>query len=226
MHQVLGNRFWSEPPTWQGFEQRRNLRRKYDGRTPLGFALTDRVVQRFDTKAITNQPSSTTFMIPQRHREHSSQSTEGLESFVLIQVDQDFGITASRKSVPSAHKLLPQLSIVIDLAIHDSPNGTSLVSDWLLSPVRIDYPKSSRAKRDTGLTIDSLFVRSTMDQTPQHWLKCRTVVLSYDPANAAHPTISPFQARYGLGVPVLAVHVHAAEIPMKVARPPVHIECA
>src|SRR6185437_9821155 len=226
MHQVLGDSFRPEPPIGQGFEQRRNLRRKYDARISTGFRLTDRVVQRLDTKAITNQPCRTTFLIPQRHREHSSQSTKGLESFVLIQMDQDFGIAATLESMSSAHKLLTQFSIVIDLSVHDGPNRTPLIADWLLSPDRINHPKSPNAKHNSRLTIGSLFVRASMDQTPQHRLECRTVILSYDSTNAAHSPTSPFQARYGHGVPILLAPVHGGEKPTEVEHPLARTACA
>lgn len=48
----------------------------------------------------------------------------------------------------------------------------------------------------------------------------------YGLANNARSTTSLFQARYGLGVLVLAVYVHAAETPMKGERLPARIACA
>lgn len=64
-----------------------------------------------------------------------------------------------------------------------------------------------------------------MDQRRRNRLERGPASFSYDLLNAAHPTISHFQARYGLSVSVLAVLVHA-EISMKAERLPVHLVCA
>ena len=57
---------------------------------------------------------------------------------LLVEVDEHLGVAARREAVPGALELVPQLAVVVDLAVLDDGDPAVLVGDRLVAGREVD----------------------------------------------------------------------------------------
>ena len=103
------------------------LQERFDFRAKDQRIADKNVVQRLLTNPVASQEELVFAFIPDRKGEHSTQPLNGALAFVLIKVDDDFGVTASPKSVPTLDQFLAEFPVVIDFSVEYNPNRAVLV---------------------------------------------------------------------------------------------------
>src|SRR5260370_32769291 len=65
-------------------------------------------------------------------------------------------------------QVLPQLGVVIDLAIKHDPNAAVFIGNRLMAAGKIDNAKTAKTKTDTRADIDALVVGTTVNNGLVH----------------------------------------------------------
>jgi hypothetical protein len=85
---------------------------------------------------------------------------------------------------------LTQLTVVVDLAVEDDPDGPILVADWLLAALEVDDAQPSHAESNTWTEIHAFLVRAPVHQQSAHradfLFQDRFAVKANDSSNTAH----------------------------------------
>ena len=108
------------------------------------------VVKRLLADAVTRQQQTALVAVPDDNREHASQLREALFSILLIEMDDSFGIRPGCKPVSFGDEFLAKVSIVIDFAIQQDPDGAVLVADWLMTSSDVDDAEPPMPQSDPG----------------------------------------------------------------------------
>ena len=125
-------------PFRHSLQKRWQLRRKEHPMSGPRFPRLDRVVQRFDAQAITNQQHQIPLSVPESIGKHAPQPIDCLRSLLFIEMDQNFRIAMGLKAVAFLNQFLAEFSIIIDLSVQDRPDRTGFVSDRLMTACWID----------------------------------------------------------------------------------------
>src|SRR3970282_2802779 len=96
--------------------------------------------------AVSGQKEEPLLFIPKSKTEHALQLGDNALPTFLIEMDNDFGVSAGAKPVALGDQEGPQLLVVIDLAVVDDPNGFVLIADRLLSTAQVDDLQPSMAQ--------------------------------------------------------------------------------
>src|SRR5438876_3485787 len=91
------------------------------------------VVERLDSETVARKNEPLSRPIPDRDREHAAKPLGELQPAFLVEVDEDLCITLRAKAVTGGLELLPQLAIVVDLAVLNDVNRPILVCDRLIA---------------------------------------------------------------------------------------------
>src|SRR6266850_5020065 len=93
-----------------------------------------RVQERFLTNPVPRKKEFLGSLIPDCKRKHSAQMLRAVGAITIIGVDDRFGIAVGVEGMAEFLQLLPQLQIVVDLAIEDYPRCAVLIMNRLLTP--------------------------------------------------------------------------------------------
>ena len=181
---VERNRIDSSPQR-RVLEQRLQLRREHE---PIAI---DRVMQRLDAHAVTREEYLTSALVKHRARELPVQSLDHLLAPLLVAVHEHLGVGLGREEVARRGQLLPQLEVVVDLAVLHHPDRRILVVHRLVAAREVDDREPAHAQRHAAGLYHSLVVRSAVDHRATHppdelTAACR--VPARDAADPAHLT--------------------------------------
>ena len=104
-------------------------------------------------------------------------------------MDEDLCITLRAKAVTGGLELLPQLAIVVDLAVLNDVNRPILVCDRLIARLEVDDREPSSCEGRVAVDQDSVAVRAAVHERLVHALdRCplHAVVGRDDSADSAH----------------------------------------
>ena len=121
-------------------QERLDLRGEGEAAIPLG------VEQRLLTEVIAGDEQALAAAVPDREHEHAPEPLEHPLAFVLEQVHEDLGVGAGAELVPAPPELLPQLLVVVDLAVEDHLQVAVFVRDRLVPAGEVDDAEPTHAE--------------------------------------------------------------------------------
>jgi hypothetical protein len=84
--------------------------------------------------------------VPERRCVHAVEGRDDPRFVLFVEVDQYLCVNAGRESVPASAERLPQLSVVVDLAVQCGPDGPVLVGHGPTSSARVMAPRRLEPK--------------------------------------------------------------------------------
>jgi hypothetical protein len=105
------------------------------------------VVERLDPEAVPGEHKRALPRVPEREREHTPQLSDELRAVLLVEVDEHFGVALGGEPMAAPLETVPELAVVVDLAVLDDMDRPVFVSDWLIAAFEIDDGKAPRGER-------------------------------------------------------------------------------
>src|SRR5213593_2964647 len=161
--------------------------------------------QGFDPETITGQHEDLLPGIPQREREHPPQPRDAGPSMLLVQMHDHFGIGLGPEAMPFRGEFLPQLAVVVDLAVADHDDRPVLIRHRLAAARHVDNAETAHPDPHSGSGTPKharpVVIRATVLQRPPHRSQQRrqtafatpragVVTELGDAENAAHAYVS------------------------------------
>ena len=88
--------------------------------------------QRLLAGTIARQREGAVTRVPDAEREHAVERVDGLVAALFEEVHDDFGVGVRAEDVALVDERLPQLAVVVDLAVEDELDRSVLVADRLI----------------------------------------------------------------------------------------------
>ena len=104
-------------------------------------------------------------------------------------MDEHLCVPVRPEPMPGALELVPELAVVVDLAVLDHVNGALFVRDRLVARLEVDDREPPRRERDAGVVELPETVGAAVDQRPAHGGDAfgdGTAVRGRDSADSAH----------------------------------------
>ena len=100
--------------------------------------------------------------------EHAAQQREHPGALVLVEVDEDLGVTLGAERVPPGLEPVPQRGEVVDLAVEDRPDRAVLVGERLMASLQVNDRQPAKPQRCVVVPIGSRVVRTAVDNPVHH----------------------------------------------------------
>src|SRR5262245_371312 len=108
-------------------------------------------MQRLFADTVARQEEPALAPIPDREGEHPAEPFDALFAFVLVKMDDGFGVTARAQLVAPRDQQTAKFAVVVYFAVEDDPDRTVFVRDRLAPRGQIDNREPAHAHRDVGL---------------------------------------------------------------------------
>ncbi len=170
-------------------EQRLDLGREVQVPVPLG------VVQRQDPEAIAGEEQRRGTTIVQREGELAVEPLEQPLAPLLVAVNQHLGVAARAEHVTAHLELVPQLEVIVDLAVVDHADVPVLVRHRLRAAGDIDHAQPHVREADPVVRVQAEPIGPTMPDRGRHALeqlgRYAARPLAGDACQAAHQPCPP-----------------------------------
>ena len=187
-------------------------------------------MQRFDADAVAGEKQRPGPGVPDREAEHAAQARDGGGSPLLVGVHDRFRVGGGIETVPGGFELAPELTVVVDLAVEDDPDGAVFVVNRLVPSRQIDDAQTPHSQRHAVGRINSLIVRAAVPDDVTHLMRKRMRCIRRqriagrsrfdEPGDAAHTINSPFSPRSARNaVPTCARSPAAAHVRRRTRAP-------
>src|SRR6266550_2468937 len=105
-------------------------------------------------------------------------------AITIVSMDDRFGVAVGVKGVAKFFQLLPQLEIVVDLAVEDYPRCLILIMNRLLTAFEIDDRETAHSQSHRTANVKAVFVGTAMPyrrahSRQQHFIDRSCVVMDY-----------------------------------------------
>jgi len=129
--------------------------------------------QGLDAGMVAHQMERPLRFIPDGEGKHSDEFTHAGDPILFVKMEDHLRVRQGAETVPLLLQFLPQLPVVVDLAVADDLQGTVLVGQRLTSRRRqIDDAEAAMAQGNTrfpaALGVNSFIVGAPVDQGGQH----------------------------------------------------------
>src|SRR5437667_5159358 len=129
--------------------------------------------------------------VVQGESEHSAQFTEAIRTIGFVCMDYDFRIGVSVKNMSLSLEFPAQLKEIIDLAIEHHPYSSVFVMNGLLTTRNVNNAEPTHAEPYCPIDVDSLVVRSAVDNRSAHLphlsgIYLGSAITNNDSCNTAH----------------------------------------
>src|SRR5437016_1425759 len=163
-----------------------------------------RVIQRFNSEAVTRQQELSIAFIPQGKSKHPAQMLNALLTELLIEMDDYFRVARGRQNMPPAFQLSSQQLVIINFAVEDSHDGPVFVADWLLPSIQIDDAKPPHSHRKVSLQKRAGIIRAPVVQDLEHVVQNVLVhrplgFVFVNTANSAHGLVPGLSVGFACG---------------------------
>src|SRR5688500_9736637 len=152
-------------------------------------SITGRIVKRFFPEPVAADEQSLARTIVDRKREHSVQAQWKVFPPFLVPVHQHFGIgMIGSEDVSPGQELVPEIQVVIDLAVEDDADLAILVPHRLLAPGDIEYRQSPVRQENAIGSVDerARSIRPPVDNRVTHRLQVTLAARADKTRDAAH----------------------------------------
>jgi hypothetical protein len=114
---------------------------------------------------------------------------------IFVEVNDDLGITAGAKMVPTLFKLSAELAKVVDLSVEYDPHAPILIEDGLVPAGEINDAKPAHAKAGAISYVYSFLVGSAVNEGLAHpvddgMIDSGIVTSADNSCNSAHVVLS------------------------------------
>src|SRR5256885_1569556 len=163
-----------------------------------------RVIQRFNSEAVTRQQEPPLALIPHGESKHPAQVLNALLTEFLIKMDDYFGIARSCQNMSPGFQLSSQQLVIINFAVEDSHDGPVFVADWLLPSIQIDDAKPPHSHRKVSVQKRAGIVRAPVVQDLEHVVQNLLVhrplgFVFVNTANSAHGLVPGLSVGFACG---------------------------
>src|SRR5438093_7727078 len=163
-----------------------------------------RVIQRFNSEAVTRQQEPPLALIPHGESKHPAQVLNALLTEFLIKMDDYFGIARSCKNMSPGFQLSYQQQVIINFAVEDSHDGPVFVADWLLPSIHIDDANLPHSHRKVSVQKRAGIVRAPVVQDLEHVVQNLLVhrplgFVFVNTANSAHGLVPGLSVGFACG---------------------------
>ena len=86
--------------------------------------------------------------VPDREREHAVQRVDAFLAAIGVELQDDFRVALRLERVALGDQLLPDLPVVVDLAVEDDPQGAADVGHRLVAAAEVDDAQAAMAEAD------------------------------------------------------------------------------
>ena len=107
---------------------------------------------------------------PRWRRRTCPAAAEPLHAFLLVQVNQSFGVAGGAELVPARHQIGAQFLVAVDLAVEDDPHRAILIGDGLVAGGKIDDTQPAHAEAAPAIHMHAFIVRTAMANLVAHGL--------------------------------------------------------
>src|SRR5258708_382045 len=83
-------------------------------------------------------------------------------------MDDGLGVAGGLQPMTALPQRVPELAIVVNLAVEDDPDRTILVADWLLAAFEVNDAQPSHAQSRAGPEVDPFLIGSAVHQHLAH----------------------------------------------------------
>ena len=137
-------------------EQRLPLRGKTDVAVVVGQK------KRSHAESIAGEKELPPLAVPDGQREVAVEASEAARSPLLVRVGDDFGVRRRGEAMTEVAELVPQLEIVVDLAVLQRPEAPALVGERLVASFEIDDRQPCACDADPPVQQEPCSVRAAM----------------------------------------------------------------
>ena len=123
--------------------------------------------QRLLAQPIAGQQQLPSPGVPEGQGEHAVEVLEKLGPFVLVEVDEHFGVALGAEVVPGAFQPAAQVAEVVDFAVEDDPDRAVFVGERLLAAGHVDDRQPAMAQGDAGNIADAVRSAKSCDTRPR-----------------------------------------------------------
>ena len=109
------------------------------------------VVERLDPVAVSGEDEPALRPVPERDGKHAAQALRKIEPVLLVEVDEHLGVAMSREGVPGPLEVMPELAVVVELAVLDDLDAAVLVADRLVTGLEVDDRETPRGEADAAV---------------------------------------------------------------------------
>ena len=128
------------------------------------------VVKRLFTETIPHQQNLPRSRIPDAKCKHAPKPMQTCHAFLLIKMDQDFGIAVSFEKMALCNEPLAKLFVVVDFTVKNNPNRTVFIRDWLMSRCQVDNAEPPHTDRARAFNMKSLVIGTAVSNDVAHRL--------------------------------------------------------
>jgi hypothetical protein len=132
--------------------------------------VAQRVEHRLLADAIAGDHEQLAARVPQREGEHAVQVAHAVGAVLLVEVDDDLGVTLRGQRVAARGEVVAQLAVVVDLAVHHDDHRAVLVVDRLVSRAEVDDPQALDAQAGAALAVHAARVGPAVLEAGAHAL--------------------------------------------------------
>src|SRR5262249_38753608 len=122
-------------------------------------ALKDRVVKRFDSRAVASGEEELVLLVPYNKSELAAQLLQALRSLFFVKVQRDLAVGASSEPVAAFFQLLADFLEAVKLGVDDAVDGLVLVGDGLVASTKVDDAQARVPQGDLAAFGHPLLLR-------------------------------------------------------------------
>src|SRR5712672_21081 len=141
--------------------------------------------------AIPRQQKLPSPCIPERKSPHAIELLLAVKAPLFVCGYDDLGVRRGHKVIPETAQILPELDIVIELAVKNDDHVSIAAIHWLASRREIDDCQAPMSKADVSVLMVALAIRPAMRKGAGHAAQRVTIdspslVLMQDSSDSAH----------------------------------------
>src|SRR5574341_271466 len=106
------------------------------------------MVERLLPHPVARQHQPAADRIPDRQGEHPAERVQESQIVLLVEMDDGLDVAPRGETMPPCQQLVPQLDVVVDLAVAHDSDLACLVEDGLMSASQVDDAESAHGESD------------------------------------------------------------------------------
>jgi hypothetical protein len=127
-----------------------------------------RVVKRLLPETIAREQKLAAPGIPDGERKHPEETRYASLASIFVEMNRHFGIAVRAKPVTARDEVLPQLAIIVDLAIQNHRDGFIFVRDGLMTGVKVNDAQAAYTEGARTIDVISFIVGPTVTNLVTH----------------------------------------------------------
>jgi hypothetical protein len=125
-------------------------------------------IERLYAETVDGHEKLASARVPEREGEHPAKAPDELPAELLVAVHKDLRVGTRLEGVAAASQVVPQLAVVVDLAVEDDDDRSIFARDRLPSAFGVDDAQSPDSESDRPFDEHALVIRSAMRDRAAH----------------------------------------------------------